>query len=252
MFMVIACISSSCQFVFLVLLLILQDSDKTSRVLGWPGLAEIGSCGCASSACSDYRKQHGGVRLHSPSSLQLVRIACWHCCRWRCGLAGSHITVVSFETLDMSKHRLCGLLVRVRFLALPDLLSSDESGTGSTQPREYSSVGIVSSRAKATEILLLLYLLLKIIWKLKHSKPITSSFTSKTNIIYFNYILCVLSTLRTDCVKDPMVMLEGKLHSLHHADYLQSQVLRLLRPSYFVMYNFSSLDSSTILFITSI
>jgi hypothetical protein len=28
--------------------------------------------------------------------------------------------------------------VRVRFLALPDLLASSESGTGTTQPREYN------------------------------------------------------------------------------------------------------------------
>jgi hypothetical protein len=32
--------------------------------------------------------------------------------------------------------RLCGLVVRVRFPALPDFLRSSGSGTGSTQPRE--------------------------------------------------------------------------------------------------------------------
>jgi hypothetical protein len=44
-------------------------------------------------------------------------------------------------------------------------------------------------------------------------------------------------------------MLEGKLHSLRHADYLHSQVLRLLRLSYFVIYNFSFLDSPTINYV---
>jgi hypothetical protein len=33
--------------------------------------------------------------------------------------------------------RLCGLVVTVRFPALPDPLRSSGSGTGSTQPREY-------------------------------------------------------------------------------------------------------------------
>jgi hypothetical protein len=31
---------------------------------------------------------------------------------------------------------LCGLVVRVQFLALPDFLKSSGSGSGSTQPRE--------------------------------------------------------------------------------------------------------------------
>jgi hypothetical protein len=34
--------------------------------------------------------------------------------------------------------RLCGLVVRVRFPALPDFVRSIWSGTGSTQPREYN------------------------------------------------------------------------------------------------------------------
>jgi hypothetical protein len=40
------------------------------------------------------------------------------------------------------------------------------------------------------------------------------SFTHKTNTIHFNYFLSDLLIVRTDCVNDPGVMLDSKLHFL--------------------------------------
>jgi hypothetical protein len=46
--------------------------------------------------------------------------------------------------------------------------------------------------------------------KIEHSKQITTSFAHKSNSINFNYFMGVLIKLTTDCVKDLVVMLDGK------------------------------------------
>jgi hypothetical protein len=70
-----------------------------------------------------------------------------------------------------------------------------------------------------------------------------ASFTRKTNSIHFNYFLGDLLNVRTDCVEDLGVMLDSKLHSHRHIDYLYSQAPKLLWGIPFITYNFSSLDS---------
>jgi hypothetical protein len=50
--------------------------------------------------------------------------------------AGRQLLVVVYPSPEID--RLCGLVVRVRFPALPDFLRSSESGTESTQSREYN------------------------------------------------------------------------------------------------------------------
>jgi hypothetical protein len=39
--------------------------------------------------------------------------------------------------INVKTDRFCGIVIRVRFPALPDFLGSSGSGTGLTQPREY-------------------------------------------------------------------------------------------------------------------
>jgi hypothetical protein len=73
--------------------------------------------------------------------------------RWRCSAWLGHGSRTSrnlddnLATYVLLCYRLCDLVVRVlgyrpevrfRFPALPDFLRSSESGTGSTQPREYN------------------------------------------------------------------------------------------------------------------
>jgi hypothetical protein len=78
------------------------------------------------------------------------------------------------------------------------------------------------------------------------------SFTYKNNSIHFNYFLCDLLIVNTDCVKGLGVMLESKLHFHRRVECLHSQALKLLGPIYFIAYNFSSLDSLKVLYITLI
>jgi hypothetical protein len=42
------------------------------------------------------------------------------------------------NSVSLWERTLCGLVVRVRFLAVPDFLRSSRSGKGSTQPRQYN------------------------------------------------------------------------------------------------------------------
>jgi hypothetical protein len=63
-----------------------------------------------------------------------------------CGSHGRWVHITFFASvregylmsLLVSRDRLCGPEVRVRFPTLPDFLRSSGSGTGSTQPREYN------------------------------------------------------------------------------------------------------------------
>jgi hypothetical protein len=61
-------------------------------------------------------------------------------------------------------------------------------------------------------------------------KTNTVHFTRKTNSIHFNYFVGDLLTVRTDCLKDLVVMLASKLHYHRHVHYLHSQTLKLLGP----------------------
>jgi hypothetical protein len=78
------------------------------------------------------------------------------------------------------------------------------------------------------------------------------SFTRKTISIHFNYFVSNLLIIQTDYVKDLGVMLDSKLHFHRHVDYLRSKALKLLGLIRFITYNFSSLDSLKVLYITLI
>jgi hypothetical protein len=56
--------------------------------------------------------------------------------------------------------------------------------------------------------------------------------------------------VHTDCLKQLGVMLDRKLHFHRHVDYLHSQALKLLRLIRSITYNFSSLYSLKVLYIT--
>jgi hypothetical protein len=77
-------------------------------------------------------------------------------------------------------------------------------------------------------------------------------FTRKTNSIHFGCFLGDLLIIRTDCVKDLGVMLGIKLHFDRHVDYLHSQALKLLGLIRFITYNFSSLNSVKVSYISLI
>jgi hypothetical protein len=81
---------------------------------------------------------------------------------------------------------------------------------------------------------------------------IRNSFTCKTSSIRFNYFVGDPLIVRTDCVKDLGVTLYSKLHFHRHVDYIHSQTLKLLGLIRFIAYNFSSLDSLKVLYITLI
>jgi hypothetical protein len=74
------------------------------------------------------------------------------------------------------------------------------------------------------------------------------SFTRKTNSIHFNYYVDNLLIVRTDCVKDLGVMLDGKLHFHRYIDYLYSRAPKLPGLIRFISYNFSSLDCLKVLY----
>jgi hypothetical protein len=77
-------------------------------------------------------------------------------------------------------------------------------------------------------------------------------FNRKTNWIHFKYSSGDLLIVRTDRVNDLGVMLDRKLHFHRHVDYLHSQALQLLRLIRFITYNFSSLYSLKVIYITLI
>jgi hypothetical protein len=74
------------------------------------------------------------------------------------------------------------------------------------------------------------------------------SFTRKSNSIHFNYFLCDLLIVRTDCVKDLGVLLDSKLNFHRRVDNSQSQALKLLGLIRFIAYDFSCLDSLKVFF----
>jgi hypothetical protein len=59
--------------------------------------------------------------------------------------------------------------------------------------------------------------------ELNVQKTKTISFTRKTNSIRFNYYVSGASILRTDCIKDLVVMLDSKLYFHSHVDYVHFQ-----------------------------
>jgi hypothetical protein len=68
--------------------------------------------------------------------------------------------------------------------------------------------------------------------------------------MHFNYSLGDLLIVRTDCLKYFGVMLDSKLDFYRHVYYLRTQALKLLGLIRFITYNFSSLDSLKILYIS--
>jgi hypothetical protein len=85
--------------------------------------------------------------------------------------------------------------------------------------------------------------------KLNTQKTYTISFTRKTNSIHFDYPLCNTVITHTDCVKDLEVWLENKLY-FHYVKYIFSVVPKLLGLINFITYNFSSLDSFLVLYVS--
>jgi hypothetical protein len=86
--------------------------------------------------------------------------------------------------------------------------------------------------------------------KLNTQKTNVISFTRKTNSIYFYYHLCNAAITRTDCVKDLGVWLDNKLYFHHYVNYIFSVASKLLGLIKFITYNFSSLESLLVLFIS--
>jgi hypothetical protein len=60
------------------------------------------------------------------------------------------------------------------------------------------------------------------------SKNTIISFTQTTNIINFNYKLCINLTLRSQSVKDVAVFMDCKLYFHDHTDYILSRDIKML------------------------
>jgi hypothetical protein len=88
--------------------------------------------------------------------------------------------------------------------------------------------------------------------KLNTQKTTVSSFTIKTNSIHSDYHLGNAVIMRTDCVKDLGVWLYIKLYFHDHVNYIFSVAPKLPGLIYFTTYNFSSLDSLLVLYISLI
>jgi hypothetical protein len=86
--------------------------------------------------------------------------------------------------------------------------------------------------------------------KLNTKKTNVISFTHKTNSIHFVYYLGNEIIMCTDCVKDLGVWLDNKLYFHHHVNYIFSVASKLLKLINFIKYNFSSLDSLLVLYIS--
>jgi hypothetical protein len=76
------------------------------------------------------------------------------------------------------------------------------------------------------------------------------SFTCDTNSIHFNYCVCHVLILHSDCIKDLGVMLDSKLYFHFHVDSEYSQALRTLGLVCFITYNLFPLDSLVVLCIS--
>jgi hypothetical protein len=85
--------------------------------------------------------------------------------------------------------------------------------------------------------------------KLNTQKNIIS-FTRKTNSIDFHYHLGNAVITCTDFVKDLGVWLDNKRYFHHHANYIFSVASKLLGLINFIAYNFSSLSSLLVLYIS--
>jgi hypothetical protein len=86
--------------------------------------------------------------------------------------------------------------------------------------------------------------------KLNLSKTTIMSFTRKTNSIYFNYKLCNNPVARSQCVKDPGVLLDCKLYFHQHINYIFSQSLKMLGLILYITSSFSTFDSLLVLYST--
>jgi hypothetical protein len=62
--------------------------------------------------------------------------------------------------------------------------------------------------------------------KINLRKPTITSFSRKTNSIYFNCKLCSNLVTRSQCVQDLGVLLDCKLYFHQHTDYIFSQGLK--------------------------
>jgi hypothetical protein len=76
------------------------------------------------------------------------------------------------------------------------------------------------------------------------------SFIRKTNSIHFYYHLGNTLIMRTDCVKDLGTWSDNKVYFHHHVNYLFSVTSKLLGLINFITYNFRSLDSLLVLYIS--
>jgi hypothetical protein len=88
--------------------------------------------------------------------------------------------------------------------------------------------------------------------KLNVKKTRVISFSRKTKLRHFDYQLCESLITRTECIKDPGVQIDSKLHFHHHVDYIFSQAIRLLGLIRTETFSFSSLQSLLMLYYTSV
>jgi hypothetical protein len=64
--------------------------------------------------------------------------------------------------------------------------------------------------------------------KLNVTKTRVISFSTKTNLLLFDYKLCESLITRTECIKYLGVQIDSKLHFDNHVDYIFSQTIRFL------------------------
>lgn len=86
--------------------------------------------------------------------------------------------------------------------------------------------------------------------QINNSKTFTISFSRKTSIIYFNYLLNNVIINRKDYIRDLGVLLDSKLYFHYHVDFIRSQSLKMIGLIRSITYSFSTPDSLLVLYYT--
>ena len=85
---------------------------------------------------------------------------------------------------------------------------------------------------------------------LKIDKTRVTTFTRKTNLLNYNYMLSRTNITRTDCIKDLEMVLDSKLLFHRHVDYTFSKSLKTLGLIRMLTSSFSTIDSLLLLYVT--
>jgi hypothetical protein len=99
-------------------------------------------------------------------------------------------------------------------------------------------------------------LLLLLLWciancmKVNISKTKVISFSTKTNVLFYDYKLCHSSITRTDFIKDLGVFIDAKLNFHDHVNYIFTQCIKLLGLVRSITFNFSSVECMLRLYTT--